>query len=311
MSFEAPIRLAALLVPLGLAVWYLVSRARSESVVIRFSAMEAARRAASATLWKRHLAAVLALLGMVAMVVAFARPVMAVNVPVDQATIVLAMDVSLSMAADDVAPSRLEAAQDAADRFLDLAPTTLRVGLVAFAGNALPVAAPTDDRALVREAVRRLGLGQGTAVGEAVFSSLEQIRLAAPPEGAPAAIVVLSDGETTMGRPDAEAAQAAVADGIPVYTIAFGTAAGEVTFEGQTIPVPVNQGALADVAESTGGTFFEAATEAQLRSVFDSLETQIAFEEEERQVTDRFVGGALIALVAAVALSIRWFDRAI
>ncbi len=304
-------RLAALLVPLGLAVWYLVSRARSESVVIRFSAMEAARRASSATVWKRHLAAVLALLGMVAMVVAFARPVMAVNVPVDQATIVLAMDVSLSMAADDVAPSRLEAAQDAADRFLDLAPPTLRVGLVAFAGNALPVAAPTADRALVREAVGRLGLGQGTAVGEAVFSSLEQIRLAAPPEGAPAAIVVLSDGETTMGRPDAEAAEAAVADGIPVYTIAFGTPAGEVTFEGQTIPVPVNQGALADVAESTGGTFFEAATEAQLRSVFDSLETQIAFEEEERQVTDRFVGGALIALVAAVALSIRWFDRAI
>ena len=311
MSFEAPIRLAGLLVPVALAAWYVVARARSEMVSMRFSALEAARRASRLTMWKRHTAAALALVGIIALVVAFARPVMAVNVPVDQATIVLAIDVSLSMAADDVAPSRLEAAQDAADRFLDPPPEPLRVGLVAFAGNALPVTGPTQDRDLLREAVGRLGLGQGTAVGEAVYSSLDQIRLAAPPEGAPAAIVVLSDGETTMGRPDAEAAQAAVADGIPVYTIAFGTRSGQITFEGQTIPVPVNQGALADVAAATGGAFFEAATESELRSVFDSLESQIAYEEEERQVTDRFVGGALVALVAAVVLSIRWFDRAI
>lgn len=311
MTFEAPVRLAALLVPLLLVAWYLLARARSEAVVMRFSAMEAARRATAASAWKRHLSAALALLGMVAAVVAFARPVMAVPVPVDQATVVLAIDVSLSMAADDVTPSRLEAAQDAADRFLDLAPSSLRVGLVAFAGNALPVTAPTSDRELVREAVRRLGLGQGTAVGEAVYSSLELIDVAAPPEGAPATIVVLSDGETTMGRPDEEAAAAAATKGIPVYTIAFGTSAGEVTFEGETIPVPVNQGALADVAAATGGTFFEAADEGELRSVFDAVESQIAYERQERQVTDWFAGLALVAMVAAVGFSIRWFDRAI
>jgi Ca-activated chloride channel family protein len=311
VSFEAPVRLAGLLLPLLLAVWYLISRARSGTVTMRFSALEAARRASVRSAWKRHLAAGLVLVGMAAMVVAFARPVMAVEVPVDQATVVLAIDVSLSMAAEDVAPSRIEAAQDAAGRFLDLAPSTLRVGLVAFAGNALPVAAPSADRELVREAVRRLGLGQGTAVGEAIFSSLDQIQIAAPPEGVPAAIVVLSDGETTMGRPDAEAAAAAVAADIPVYTIAFGTSSGTVTFDGEIIPVPVNEGALADVAAATGGTFFEAANEAELRSVFDSLESQIAFEEQDQEVTDRFVGAALIALVAAVALSIRWFDRAV
>lgn len=311
MNFEAPLRLAALLIPIALAAWYVVARARSSSVTMRFSALEAARRASARSAWKRHLAAGLALLGIAAMVVAFARPVMAVEVPVDQATVVLAMDVSLSMAADDVSPSRIQAAQDAADRFLDLAPPTLRVGLVAFAGNALPVAAPTADRELLREAVRRLGLGQGTAVGEAIFSALDQIALSGPPEGAPAAIVVLSDGETTMGRADSEAATAAVDAGIPVYTIAFGTSAGTVTFDGDVIPVPVNNGALADVAAVTGGTFFEAATEAELRSVFDSLESQIAFEEKEQEVTDRFVGAALIAMIGAVGLSIRWFDRAV
>ncbi|MDH4116686.1 MAG: VWA domain-containing protein [Acidimicrobiia bacterium] len=311
MSFEAPVRLGLLVLPLVLAAWYAVTRLRGEATLARFSALEAARQASRRTSWKRHVSAVLALVGIAGLVVAFARPVMAVEVPVEQATIVLAIDVSLSMAADDVAPSRLEAAQDAARRFVDLAPETLRVGLVAFAGNALPVAAPTADRGLVREAIGRLGLGQGTAVGEAVFASLDQLRLSGPPEGVPAAIVVLSDGETTMGREDAEAAAAAAQAGVPVYTIAFGTEAGEIAFEGETIPVPVNQGALADVAAATGGSFFEAASESELAGVFDSLESQIAYEEQDRQVTDRFVGIALATLVGAVALSIRWFDRAI
>jgi Ca-activated chloride channel family protein len=112
-----------------------------------------------------------------------------------------------------------------------------------------------------------------------------------------------------MGRPDVDAAAAAVEAGIPVYTIAFGTADGEIVFDGEIVPVPVNDGALQQVAEITGGAFFEAASEAELRSVFDALESQIAFEPEERQVTDRFVGVGLVALVAAMALSIRWFDR--
>ncbi len=309
MTFEEPVRLAALLAPLLLGAFYLFGRLRGEATMIRFSALEAARRASSRSSWKRHVAVALALVGMVTMVVAFARPVMAVQVPVEQATLVLAMDVSLSMEADDVAPTRLAAAQQAARRFLELAPETLRVGLVAFAGNALPVAPPSADRALVSAAIERLGLGEGTAVGEAVFASLDQIRLSAPPEGVPAAIVVLSDGETTMGRPDADAAVAAVEAGIPVYTIAFGTPNGQIVFDGEIVPVPVNDGALQQVAEMTGGVFFEAASESQLRSVFDALESQIAFEPEERQVTDRFVGAALVALIAAMALSIRWFDR--
>jgi Ca-activated chloride channel homolog len=309
MRFEEPIRLLALLAPLLLTGWYLLARMRGEATLVRFSALEAARLASARSSWKRHVAAALALMGVTAMVIAFARPVMAVQVPVEQATLMLAIDVSLSMDADDVAPTRLGASQQAARRFLELAPETLRVGLVAFAGNALPVAPPSADRALVSAAIERLGLGEGTAVGEAVFASLDQIALAAPPEGVPAAIVVLSDGETTMGRPDADAAAAAVEAGIPVYTIAFGTPDGSITFDGEIVPVPVNNGALEEVAQLTGGAFFEAASESELRSVFDALESQIAFEPEEREVTDRFVGAALLTLVAAMALSIRWFDR--
>lgn len=309
MSFEVPLRLVALVAPVLLAVWYLTARYRGEARLVRFSTLEAARRASARSAWKRHLSVALALLGIAAMVVAFARPVMAVQVPVEQATIVLAMDVSLSMQAEDVSPSRLSAARAAAVDFLDLAPETLRVGLVAFAGNALSVAPPSADRAFVRTAVERLGLGEGTAIGEAVFAALDQISISAPPQGVPAAIVVLSDGETTIGRPDAEAAAAAAEAGIPVYTVAFGTDAGVIDFQGEIIPVPVDRNALAAIAERTGGTFFEAASEQGLADVFEAVGSQIGYETEDRQVTDRFVGAALLAIIAAMALSIRWFDR--
>jgi Ca-activated chloride channel family protein len=309
MSFAAPLRLVAAVVPLGLLAWYLLARYRREQVAVRFSALSTAMAAGPGRGWRRHLSAGLALLGLLAMVVAFARPTMAIPVPIDQATVVLAMDVSLSMEADDVDPSRLEAAQDAARRFLALAPSTLRVGLVAFAGTALPVTGPTDDRVLLGAAVDRLGLGEGTAVGEAIFAALDEIAGSAPPDGAPAAIVVLSDGETTMGRPDAEAAAAAVEAGIPVYTIAFGTQRGLIEFQGEIVPVPVNEGALADVAAATGGEFFAAASESELRRVFDELESQIAFEVQDREVTDWMAAAGLVVLAAAVGLSIRWFDR--
>jgi Ca-activated chloride channel family protein len=310
MTFQQPYRLLALAIPLLITVWYLAARARRERVAVRFSAMEAAHAASGRTGgWRRSLGAGLAIVGMLASVVAFARPVMAVQVPVEQATIVLAVDVSLSMAATDISPTRIQAAQEAARRFLQLAPSTLRVGLVAFAGTALPVAPPDQDKTLVTEAINRLGLGQGTAVGEAIFSALDLIKVSQPPEGAPAAIVVLSDGETTMGRPDAQAAQAAMDAGIPVNTIAFGTGSGTVTFQGEVIPVPVNDGALRQIAADTGGSFFQAASESELRSVFDSLESQIAYEPDEVEVTDRFAGLALLAMAVGVALSIRWFDR--
>ena len=309
MSFESPLRLIGLLVPLVLISWYLGSYARNERRVVQFSSLRLATTPSQGSGWRRHLPAVLAVLSMVALVLAFARPVMAVPVPVDEASIVVAVDVSLSMGAEDVDPSRIEAAKRSATRFVEVAPDTLRIGLVAFAGTALPVTAPTTDHDLVTEGIRRFGLGQGTAVGEAIFSSLDAIVASAPPEGAPAAVVVLSDGETTMGRDELEGAGSAAELGIPVYTIAFGTLGGSIDVEGERVPVPVNEGALAEVAERTGGRFFRAASAAELSSVLSDIESQIAFEIEDRPVGDWVAGAGLGLLALAAAASIRWFDR--
>lgn len=185
------------------------------------------------------------------------------------------------------------------------------MGLVAFAGTALPVGGPDTPREVVREAVSRLALGQGTAVGEAIFTGVDLIRRSAPPEGAPAALVVLTDGESTMGRPESEAVVVAQQAGIPIHTIAFGTERGVVEFQGEIIPVPVNEGVLASVAEATGGTFSVAASEGELRQVLDSVGSQIAYETEDREVTDWFAAGGLVAVALAVAASLRWFGRVV
>ena len=232
----------------------------------------------------------------------------------------IAVDVSLSMEATDVDPTRIAAAQEAALAFLDLAPEELRVGIVAFAGTAAPVLTPTTDRDLARLAIDQLTLGEGTAIGEGIFAAVQLMTLqpaaggepAAPADenGVPAeAIVVLSDGETTMGRPDLDAAEAAVDAGIPVWTISFGTSAGEVVIQGDRIPVPVNEGALAEVATATGGEFFQAATADELQSILDEIGFRVGVEEEDREITDWFTGAGLILALLAAAGSLVWFSR--
>jgi Ca-activated chloride channel family protein len=303
-----PARFVGLVVPGALAAWYLSSRGRSRYEAIRFSTLETAV-AAGIPRGRRHATAVVVLLALVVMVVAFARPVMAVPTPVEQATVVLAIDVSRSMGAEDVAPSRLAAAQQAAVRFLGLAPTNLRVGLVAFAGTAIPVVEPTTDRTLLAAAVERLDLADGTAVGEAVFAALGQIERAGLPDAAPVGVVVLSDGESNVGRSELEAAAVAGAAAVPVSTISFGTQEGEILNEGSIVGVPVQEGRLAELASSTGGTFYRAADEAELRTILDEVGSDTAFEIVDREVTDWFAGGAFALAAAAFALSIRWLDR--
>ena len=230
------------------------------------------------------MAATLLALGLVSLVVALARPVMADEVGVERGTVVLAIDVSLSMAADDVDPTRLDAAKEAALAFLDQAPADISLGLVTFAETAQVDLAPSLDRAPLRRAVESMTLRPGTGIGEAIFASLDALAAvgaidplpgspldgptttvaATPPRDradgdAPARIVVMSDGETTMGRPNEQAARAAADAGVPVWTIAFGTTHGTIDYEGQVVLVPTNGPALAEVAEATGGKSFTAA----------------------------------------------------
>lgn len=323
MTFLEPARLLLLVLPAAAAVAYLVSLRRREQYAVRFTNLELLDKVAPERPgWRRHVPAAALLAGLVVLVLAVARPATAVTVPREQATVTIAVDVSLSMEADDVDPTRIAAAQEAARSFVELAPEDLEIGIVAFAGTAVPVLSPTTDRVLALRAIERLELGEGTAIGEGIATSVALLvnRLDVrqsedessgdeTDEDPATAIVVLSDGETTMGRPDLEAAEDAVDAGIPVSTISFGTARGEVIIEGEAIPVPVNEGALREVADVTGGEFFQVATADELGVILDDLGSRVALEEETREVTDWFAGAGLVLTLLAAAGSLLWFSR--
>jgi Ca-activated chloride channel family protein len=321
MRFLEPMRLFLLVVPAVFAVAYVVVQRRREKYAVRFTNLDLLDKVAPERPgWRRHAPAAAMLAGLLMLTLAVARPATAVQVPRQQATVTIAVDVSLSMEAEDVDPTRIDAAREAAFAFLELAPEDLKIGIVAFAGTAVPVLSPTIDREIAMRAIERLTLGEGTAIGEGIFAAVQLMTLETtggqgepPPadaEDVPAqAIVVLSDGETTMGRPDLEAAQVAADAGIPVWTISFGTTAGEVVIQDERIPVPVNEGALREVASVTGGEFFQAATADELQSILDEIGFRVGLEEEDREITDWFAGAGLVLALLAAAGSLIWFSR--
>lgn len=262
--------------------------------------------------WRRHVPAGLMVLMLASMVVALARPAQEEQVPRERATIMLAIDVSISMDATDVSPSRFEAAKQAAVQFTDMLPEPINLGLVAFAGTANVLVAPTTDRDRVTGAIQRLQLAEATAIGEAVLASLDAIRSVPAPaddEAVPAHILVLSDGETTAGTPNDVAAEAAAEAGVPVTTIAFGTPGGVIEYEGEIVPVRVNDQELAELAEQTGGAAFEAASAEQLGSVYADIGSAIGFELELVEISRWFLGAAFALGLAAAAASLAWFSR--
>jgi Ca-activated chloride channel homolog len=309
-GFLEPGRLWLLAVLPVLLVAYVVLQRRRRALALRFTNLELlAQVAPRRPGWRRHLvvAGLLAALGL--LVVAFARPVDDVRVPRERATIVLAVDVSLSMEATDVSPTRLAAAQEAARRFVEDLPDQLNVGLVTFSASGRVVVPPTTDHAQVVRAVDALQLSEYTAIGEAVFAALDAIRQAPPDPGdpeapVPAAVVLLSDGETTVGRPDADGVAAAREVGVPVSTIAFGTQEGTVDIGGVVQPVPVNEGALAAIAEGTGGRAYTAETAGQLRDVYADIGSAVGFVTQEEEVTDRWAGAALLVLLLTAGMSL-------
>lgn len=314
-SFLAPGRLwLLLLVPLLVAA-YLWRQQRRRSYALRFTSVAllgqvAPRRPG----WRRHTAAAGLLVALGLLVLAFARPAGEVRVPRERATIIVTIDVSLSMMAQDVEPTRLRAAQSAAREFVDTLPPRLNVGLVSFAGSAQVLVAPTTDRAQVDRAIAGLELREYTAVGEALFTSLQAIEAlpddpSAPEEAVPARVVLLSDGETTVGRPNADGIAAAQAAGVPVFTIAFGTPTGTVELEGVEQLVPVEVEDLRQIAESTGGATYRAESAGELGDVYADIGSSVGYELVEQEVTDRFVGVALLALVVSALGSLAWFGR--
>ena len=315
MSFQAPLILLGLLALPLLALLYARRERRARAGAHAFAPPVLLPAVVSARPgWRRHLPAALAALALAALVVALARPEATVAVEVDRATIVIVTDRSGSMLADDVAPSRLIAAREAAGDFLDAVPEEVRVGAVAFNHTAQVIQSPTRDHAAVRGALESIEAAGSTATGEALASALALVEGARAggdaDEPAPAAIVLLSDGKSVRGRDPLTAARAAADADVPVYTVALGTSTGTITSSrGETVPVPPDPATLQRIAETTGGRAFSTADAGRLAEVYERLGAQVITEERRQEVTGAFAGGALLLLVLCVGASLRWFGR--
>lgn len=314
MTFQAPERLVLLLAVVALAAVYVAMQRRRRHYAVRFTNLELlASVAPKRPGWRRHVPAAAMALAAAGLIVGLAHPVTEVRVPKESATVMLVVDTSFSMNATDVEPDRLRAAADAGQRFVEGLPDRLLVGLVTFDRATRVVASPTDDHAIVSRALDQVVTGPGTAAGEGIYAALESIRHThgdeEPGKERTAAIVLLSDGVTTVGRPVEEAAAAAAEQGVPVTTIAFGTDSGSVMVQGQFIPVPADPETMSAVAEMTGGRFFEAFSAGELRSVYDDISSRVAYDVEHRDIGMRFVAVAAVLLFLALLASMVWTGR--
>ena len=297
-----------LLLYLGL-LWRRRSRARHRSI----GKLE--RVLPQQQAWKRHLAVGAAVLSLAALNVAYAQPKGQVEVPRDRATVVLTIDISRSMLAEDVPPNRLQAAKSAAQDFLSMLPTGFNVALVSFAATPAVVVPPTTDRGMVAAAIENLEVAPSTAIGDGILAALDALAQAPPDpdhpdDPAPGAIVLLSDGYTNVGVPSDIAAQTAKESGTPVYTIAYGTQHGCVESGGQCEPVPVDHYELEQIARISGGKKFSADSSAELRQVYESIANTVGYVKEDREVTEQYAGYALafaiLASLAVASLAARW-----
>ena len=313
LSFLAPERLWLLLAFAGLLIAYVVLQRRRPTYAIRFTELDLlASLVPRGAAWRRHVPAALLLLSLVAMTGAFARPEADVQVARERATVVVALDTSISMEATDVSPDRITAAKDSAASFIEGLPDTFNVGLVSFSGSVAIVVPPTQEHEQVVTAVRSLSLGPSTAIGEAIFASLQAISSVpgeADQDAPPARIVLLSDGTSTVGRPVPDAVDASLDAGVPVSTIAYGTPDGVVEVQGQLIPVPVDGPALERLAEATGGSAFSAESGEELSAVYEELGSQVGTVTERREITPAVTGVALALAVCAAVASLVWGAR--
>ena len=322
-DFLAPARLWLLLVVVALAVLYVVVLRWRRGATVRFTRTDLLDRVAPARpRWRRHVVAALQLLGLATAVVAVARPVdNTTERTTTEGKIVLLFDVSLSMMADDVDPDRFAAAQDAARQFVDAVDPGVEVGLISFSGAVAVEQAPTLDHEAVDAAIDGLELAESTAIGDALAVGTDLLVEEADPEIAdgdpveepPGVMVLLSDGETTVGRLTSDGADEAAAAGIPTYTIAFGTPNGFIVdpTSGDVVPVPVRPADLKLVADVTGGEAFQASTGDELADAYDTISEQLGEtlgEEIEitTELTWRWAMAAFVLLAGAWALSLWW-----
>jgi Ca-activated chloride channel family protein len=327
VSFEEPTFLLSLLViPVVLAT-YVATQGRRRRVAQRFAnAALFPNLVDRSPGWRRHAPLAVLLAALTALLVGLARPHANLSVPQEEATVVLALDTSRSMAAKDIEPSRLAVVKKTALDFLQQVPEKFRVAVVAFASDAEVVAPPTQDRTFPSQAIAQLKTGEGTALGDAIARSIVAARSvvgrSAGSGGSqgdakvpPTSILVLSDGAAEGGRVSpAEAIRMARALQIPVHTVAFGTDDGivEVPRVGgfvERIRVPPSPDTLRRIATQTGGTFFQAASQQQLEAVYGELKSRLGSQTKPREVTAAFAAGGILLMLVGGGLSAFWFRR--
>jgi Ca-activated chloride channel family protein len=341
MTFIWPTMLwSLLLLPLLVLLYTWLLRRRRRSTVRLASVAVAKAALGKGPGWRRHVPPILLLLAIGTLLVAMARPLAVITLPLSQRTIILAIDVSGSMRATDVLPSRIVAAQEAAKAFVTDLPREVRVGVVSFAGTAAVVQAPTSSREDIIAAIDRFQLQRATATGSGIILSLAtifpdagiEIQQATGQKNMPspldekkkdndfvpvppgsytsAAIIMLTDGQRTTGPDPIDAAKMAADRGVKVFTVGIGTTAGEtIGFEGWSMRVRLDEATLKNVAVLTQGEYFYAGTAADLKKVYQSLSSKLVVEKKETEITAFFAAaGALLALLGA-GLSVWWFGR--
>jgi Ca-activated chloride channel family protein len=317
MTFATPLVLVALVAIPLLTRWYVRQQRRRTQAAQAFvqtplTASVVPRQPG----WRRHAPMVVFAIAIAVLIVAAARPQRTVAVPVDGGAIMLANDTSSSMTATDVRPSRLAAAQQAAERFLAKIPSSILAGQIEFARRPILLQSPTADRSATKDAIAQLRPGGGgTAIGDTITTALKALTRLPAKDGKrpPGAIVLLSDGASNVGTNPLAAARQAKADHIPIYTIALGTAHGTIPIKrgGQTVstPVPVSPQQLHQIAVTSGGRAYTAADSANASAVYAHLAKQLGHKKVKQELTAGFAGGALALVLVGGVLSLAWFGR--
>ncbi len=325
-----PFMLALLfLIPL-LVVAYIWAQRRRHRYALRYASLSLVKDALGPGPGiRRHIPPALFLMSLTVMIVALARPVAVVRVPGAEGTVILAMDVSGSMLAEDMNPNRMEAAKSAARTFVSHQPTGVRIGVVSFSDNAFIVQAPSSDQEAVIAAINRLETQRGTAIGRGLRTALNAIfeapgmDVASPPPTptatptpmpkgayAPAVIVLLSDGQSNQGPNPLDVAEEVAARGVRVYTVGLGTPEGTILrIQGRAIRVRLDEATLKQVAEMTDGNYYKASTESDLRTIYENLGRRLSLKTERTELTAVVTGLGVLFSLAAGILSLLWFNR--
>ena len=333
-----------LLVPALVAGYFYLLR-RKRQAALRYASLSMVKEAlGSGQKYRRHIPPLLFLIALMALIFAIARPAAVVTLPSQHRTIILAMDVSGSMRATDVQPNRITASQNAAKAFVADQPSNVRIGVVSFAGTAAVVQAPTQNREDVIAAIDRFQLQRATAIGSGIIVSLATIfpdagidvsaliygrngprgvpleqagkadkkdfKPVAPGSYASAAIILLTDGQRTTGPDSIEAARMAADRGVRIFTVGFGTKSGEtIGFEGWSMRVRLDEETLKTIASMTRGEYFYAGSAADLKKVYESLNSRFLLEKKDMEISALFAAAAAVAALVSALLSLLWFNR--